>query len=288
MNIAYILLRFFAGFLACVDQSIAAFGQNFSDTELLFLHHFFGIYQILFFMLSGRFLLAKEYADYKRFYVRRILKIGLPFIVFSFLSLTLQIGFSVSLGFAKDFCRGFLTGTISDDFSFMYLLFTFYLVVPFLAKMVQSLDVSKRISLLFVIGGYYTFFDFCVITDSKLSIASFPFLNLFGYALAGYLLDHIQLSKKKERLLIIIGFFALLVSYLEICLCPGVNWSIADFSLTRYLTAVGLWLLLSRNSFAICIQKTDTVNDKVLRLMNNSIYYFTMLVLLMLQFLKKQ
>lgn len=271
MKLSYFLLRLLAGIFACVDQ----LANLKSDVAV----HIVGLYTILFFMLSGRFLLAGYQNNTKEFYIRRVIKIVLPFCVFSLLSLILQIGFSISFGFLKDYVTRLLTGTIEPAFSGMNVLFTFYLVLPFLAKMVQTLTSKERLSLLWVIGGYFTFFDICVLAGVKLNMASFPFLNMIGYALVGYLLDHCAMSAKQEKRLMILGVVAFGIAICEILFMPGVNFSIDTYCLTRYLTAIGVYLFVTR----IPLPSMEKGNKyyRIVKLSSDLIFYIVMLAILM-------
>lgn len=94
MIFSYVLLRIIAGIIACFDLIFSLFENTFSEMTTTFAHHVLGICQMIFFMLSGRFLLAKKYENLTKFYLGRIIKIGIPFLLASLLILISQIGFS--------------------------------------------------------------------------------------------------------------------------------------------------------------------------------------------------
>ncbi len=248
MKVSYQALRIFACISASVCYIISYFHMDSSAVGTV-LFHVLVSYQALFFMLSGRFLMEKYDGDMAGFYWRRFYKIGIPFLVASLIALTTKIGFSVSLGFARDFVKGVCFGNIEEAYSFMYGLFVFYLVVPFLSVMVKALGEKEKHALLYLLVGYFVFFDLCVVLDLRLFIVTYPFLNFIGYALMGYLIDYIDLSKKAYRGILIAGGLALLVSTLEKIICPDVNWALDTYCLTRALMCLAVYLFVTRRKF---------------------------------------
>lgn len=248
MKVSYQLLRI----LACISASVCYIMHYFhmdSSAVGTVLFHVLVSYQALFFMLSGRFLLEKYDGNFVSFYWRRFCKIGIPFMIASLIALITKIGFSVSLGFAKDFIKGVCFGNIEEAYSFMYGLFVFYLVVPFLSVMVKALDEREKCALLGLLIGYFVFFDLCVVLDLRLFIVTYPFLNFVGYALMGYLIDHVDLSPKMYRGVLIAGGLALLVSTLEKLICPDVNWALDTYCLSRALMCLAVYLFVTRRRF---------------------------------------
>ena len=266
MKVSYHLLRI----LACISASVCYIIHYFhmdSSAVGTVLFHVLVSYQALFFMLSGRFLLEKYNGNFVSFYWRRFYKIVFPFLIASFVALVCKIGFSVSLGFAKDFVMGICFGNIEEAYGFMYGLFAFYLVVPFLSVMVKALEEKEKIALLCMLVGYFVFFDLCVVLNLRLFIVTYPFLNLIGYALMGYLIDRIRLTKKAYWRIVIAGAVAVVVSTLEKLICPDLNWALDSYCLTRALMCLAIYLLVTRKNL-----KHENVN-KVICVLGKATYY---------------
>lgn len=249
MKISYQLLRIIACICACFYLIIDVLDVGGNSHGILVLKNLFVSYQPLFFMLSGRFILERYDGKLSKFYLRRFLKIVLPFLVASGIALMSRIGFSVSFGFVKDYIKGICFHTIEPSYSFMYVMFVFYLIAPFLARMVQSLSEKERRQFILLLTGYFVFFDICVIADLRLSIASYPFINMFAYALLGYLIDFISLTGKERKAICVMGVFALFVSSAEVLFMPEVNWAIDSFCLTRVLICMMVYLAVTGIKF---------------------------------------
>lgn len=245
MKTSYQVLRI----LACISASFCYIISYFHIDQMTVgtvIFHVLVSYQALFFMLSGRFLLEKYDGNPGKFYADRIRKIGLPFLIASLIALVTKIGFSVSFGFVKDYVKGVCLGTIEETYSFMYSMFVFYLVVPFLAVMVKALTEKERRSLLYLLVGYFVFFDLCVVLDLRLFIVTYPFLNYIGYALIGYLIDHISLKEKEYKGILVAGAVAAVVSCVEAVVCPDLNWALDSYCLTRVLMCLAIYLVVTR------------------------------------------
>lgn len=276
MKVSYQLLRI----LACVSASVCYILYYFhmdSSTVGTVLFHVLVSYQALFFMLSGRFLLDKYDGNILGFYWRRFYKIVIPFLFASFVALICKIGFSVSLGFAKDFIKGVCLGNIEEAYGFMYGLFVFYLVVPFLSVMVKALSRKEKQALLYLLIGYFVLFDLCVVLDLRLFIVTYPFLNLIGYALIGYLIDHIDLTKKAYWKILIAGVIALFVSVLEKLICPDLNWALDTYCLTRALMCLAIYLFVTKRK----LEHENT--NKVIGVLGRATYYVALVLPVLVQ-----
>lgn len=278
MKASYQLLRI----LACISASVCYIIHYFhmdSSAVGTVLFHVLVSYQALFFMLSGRFLLEKYDGNIPGFYWRRFYKIAIPFLIASLVALIAKIGFSVSLGFIRDYVKGVCFGGIEEAYGFMYGLFVFYLVVPFLSVMVKALGEKEKRALLYLLVGYFVFFDLCVILDLRLFIVTYPFLNLIGYALMGYLIDYISLKDKAYKGILIAGGVAVVVSTLEKLICPDLNWALDTYCLTRALMCLAIYLFVTRRKIP------EGRLSKGIVAVGNATYYFALALPILIQLL---
>lgn len=236
------------------------------------LRNFLASWPMLFMMLSGEFLLGKQTRSAGRFYLERIIKIGIPFVISSFVCLAVKIGFSVSLGFLRDFTKMFLTGMIDERYSFLYDIFLFYLMVPFLSAMLEALDEKGKKALLVLIVCYFAFFDICVLTDMRLAVRGYPFLNLYAYAITGYLISHVEFSKGWKKGMILAGAVSLIISSLEFLFLNGRNWALDTYCPTRFFICIGTYLLFGQ------IPISEGRFEKGINAAGRAVYYVSLLV----------
>ncbi len=99
----------------------------------------------LFFMISGKFNLNKEFSsvgDYKNFYIKKGVSILLPFFLISALMYFLK--FPASQWGIKDFIKMFLNGGIEPTYWFMYVLIGITALSPFYSKMLRAMSKTDK------------------------------------------------------------------------------------------------------------------------------------------------
>jgi len=162
----------------------------------------------------------------------------------SLIILVSEIGFSVSLGFIKDFIKGFLGGAIESEYWFVYKMAGICLVMPFFSKMIQALNKKQVINFIWLLIAFIGFFDMAVLLGYRLAVNSFPFLNWGLYVMLGCLLDRLEWTGKERVLACVFGAVSFAVSTMEAVLWPGVNWVLEDLSVTRIGICIMLFVLL--------------------------------------------
>ena len=155
----------------------------------------------IFFMISGATLIDyRERYSTKEYFIKRIKKTVIPFIVWSIVGLLYNIFVSkdnINLGYIIGifFCP---TGV----YWFFAPLFTIYLIIPILA----CIPKEKR-NKIFFYGAFLSFFANGLVPFIQNNLYFFPFKMVFSvgndytfYVLAGYILRNLRLSRKKEIL----------------------------------------------------------------------------------------
>lgn len=208
----------------------------------------------LFFMISGYFTLDKDFFDIKNFYLKKFTKIGIPFIIMSFLYYLRTLYFSGNISLIlvmkdiPDFIMQFLTGNISSHFWFMYYLIGAYVMSPFLSKMVKNLSDKELIIFTTICFGLQTFIT--TVSFTKWSFyyqvfLTFGIINWMYYFLLGYSVKRlISVKRIKKCVLVFVLFVALVVVMLEKRFIPTSNPYIDNQSPTMMLTTVSIFLLL--------------------------------------------
>ena len=114
--------------------------------------NFFMICNPLFFMLSGKFNLNKEFnslEDYKKYYKSKIITIFIPFFIVSIIIYFLNNYNNLSI---IDFFEKFTSGSIEGTYWFIYNLIGIIIITPFLSKMIKNMNLlDKKIYFYFVI-----------------------------------------------------------------------------------------------------------------------------------------
>ena len=166
----------------------------------------------IFFMISGATLIDyRERYSTKEYFIKRIKKTVIPFIVWSIVGLLYNIFVSkdnINLGYIIGifFCP---TGV----YWFFAPLFTIYLIIPILA----CIPKEKR-NKIFFYGAFLSFFANGLVPFIQNNLYFFPFKMVFSvgndytfYVLAGYILRNLRLSRKKEILVYLLSIIWLLI-----------------------------------------------------------------------------
>jgi len=200
----------------------------------------------LIFMAAAVLFFRMYRGDLFDYYIKKGLVLFGAMFLISWAALAAQIGFSVSLTYAKDVIRGFFLRTVSPDLWIMYSLFGFFLVAPFLKRMAEGLSQKEKKWLLGVLVGYFAFFTGGVLLDYKIMFYGYPFLNWITYALSGYLVLTIEWTKTQVRGIYIAGISAFIISTVEALCFPGVNWSLDTFCLSRIVICLAFFLWVGK------------------------------------------
>ena len=105
--------------------------------------NFFMISNPLFFILSGKFSLNKEFEtskDYKRFYKNKMITIIIPFII---ASIIIYIVFNENKSI-QNFIKKFVGGDIEGTYWFIYTLIGMMIFSPFLSKMIKNMNLTDK------------------------------------------------------------------------------------------------------------------------------------------------
>ncbi len=157
----------------------------------------------LFFMISGYLLLSSPTADnFASFYKKRFFKILPPFLIWSFIyycdnCITYHMPFRI-----QDFFIHLGTQNIVYHFWYLYSILFFYLLTPFIKKIINQCDKKELYFFLFLILLPTTISPFLNRLAQKWCF-SFPMLidGYWGYFLLGYLLGTYPVEKKQQNIL---------------------------------------------------------------------------------------
>ncbi len=207
----------------------------------------------LFFMISGFLLLSKDIPNIKAFYKKRILKIGIPFIIydiFYYVYMSASAGRDISV---SGFFAELLHNGSAYHLWFVYSILFIYLLMPFLRIIVKNCNLNSLI-LLFILaifqtsirpfintmsgGGFYLF-----LTDDGIT-------GYIGYVILGYILGTYDFSKHTRRIIYALSIASFVLTPLltmNSAVKTGEYLFIGGYSLNHYIEAAGIFLWCKTN-----------------------------------------
>lgn len=215
----------------------------------------------LFFMISGYLLLNKEISSVSAFYKKRIIKIGIPFVlydVFYFFYMNLSSGSAISI---KGFFDELMIQGSSYHLWFVYSILFIYLLMPFLQKIVKSSN-EKQLFLLLCLAVFQTtlrpFINTIFAGKIYLQLTDDGFMGYIGYIILGYILGKYGFSKRTNITIYIVGalFFVLTPIFsMKSVVNSGEFLFAGGYSLNHYIEAAAIFVFcknhISRPSKAV-------------------------------------
>ncbi len=218
----------------------------------------------LFFMLSGRFNLKKEFntkEDYKKFYIKRIVTLLVPFLIFS---IVIYIYCNFNNLNIINFLKGLLAGNIEGTYWFVYTLLGIMIFSPFFSKMLKNMNLFEK-KLFFIIS-------FCINTFITIfavfKIPNMITFNIVGlvhwnsYYLMGEYIEEIFSTRKSRKIIMLIGLLAFVLQFILRCTIKT-GYRLSDPSPLLTLQALALYFLV--------LEFVKIKNEKV----KNVISYFS-------------
>ncbi|MBM6955335.1 acyltransferase [Limosilactobacillus coleohominis] len=216
----------------------------------------------IFFMNSGAMLVNyRERQSTKTFAIKRIRRVLIPFLCWSFFYYLFDLRFIAAPGpiihknpSVKDFILGLVNNNINNIFWFFYAIMAIYITLPII-----SLAAKKHKDYLFFIV-FLSFFlnDFANwiggIFNVKLQSEYFNFTLMIylPYALIGYLVKESYFSRKQENLIIIAGLLSVICSVVDVV-------NIGKLSVFNHigpmLYSTSIYLIIKRLSYCKIINK---------------------------------
>lgn len=223
------------------------FSEQFNTTWIIttIFTDLFLICNPLFFMLSGRFNLKKEFntkEDYKRFYIKRSVSLLVPFLIFS---IALYIYRNFNHLSIIDFAKGLLAGNIEGTYWFVYTLLGIIIFSPFFSKMLKHMNLFEK-KLFFMIS-------FCVNTFitvfAVFKIPNMITFNIVGlvywnfYYLTGEYIEEIFSTKKSRKIIMLVGVLAFVLQFILRCTIET-GYRLSDPSPLLTLQALALYFFV--------------------------------------------
>lgn len=190
--------------------------------------------------------LLEKFSQEKGQYGKELLLCFLTCLLSQGICYVLQNGVHISIGYCNRYVRTVLAGPLLDSASRWYELLIFAIFVPFLSCMLLHLNEKMKRSLLFVILGYFTFFTIEIFGNITIKIACYPFLNIWGYIVAGWLLLHITWTRKEKTAGIICWILSIAILELEYFCYPDASQMEDFYFIFKCITILGVFCILCR------------------------------------------
>lgn len=154
----------------------------------------------LFFMISGA-LLLKEDESLAKLFQKRILRIAVVILLFSFMQYVVDLaeGKDIPVS-AAYFIKGVASGTIQETYWFLYAYMGMLFIIPFLRSMVKGMNGELFRYLLVLEAAMAVFVPIiCSLSGMKVSSSMLYLNDYVFYMLMGYALEHGKLYGGREE-----------------------------------------------------------------------------------------
>lgn len=218
----------------------------------------------LFFMLSGRFNLKKEFntkEDYKQFYIKKIVTLLVPFLIFSIVIYVYRNFNNLSI---IDFLKGLLAGNIEGTYWFVYTLLGIMIFSPFFSKMLKNMNLFEK-KLFFIISFCVNTFITVFAVFKIPNIITFEIVGLVHwnfYYLMGEYIEEIFSTIKSRKIIMLIGLLAFALQFILRCTI-NTGYRLSDPNPLLTLQALALYFFV--------LEFVKIKNEKV----KNVISYFS-------------
>lgn len=238
----------------------------------------------LFVMISGALLLDDHREmSYKNFLSKRISKIFIPLVCWSFIYYSYQVMANWFPSFSiKQLISMFLTDSISPHFWFMYMILGIYLTAPIVK--IFTRHAKRRDIEYFLMLWFYVSFIVKMMKDYlgySFNIELFSVTNYVGFFVLGYYLSHFEFKKIGGKLAIFSTVIGMAITFfLTYFPTKNAGGVFQDFWYNYHtfgvlLSAIGMFLLFKRYVSQI---KLDVISNTISRL-SFGIYLVHLLVM---------
>lgn len=209
----------------------------------------------IFFMNSGAMLLNyRERQNTSHFFKRRLLRVALPFLIWSifyYIYGYYQYAFPgifhhTTFGL-RDFTEAFVDNKINSLFWFFYIIIQLYVATPVFAILAKKhKDILCYVAVIaFISADVYSYIDHTLHLNLMKSMLTQPLLasSWIQYFIFGYLIKEDYFSRKVENGMIIFGMFTFILNIVNDLTINSYNLlqSISDFPY-----AVAIYLIIKR------------------------------------------
>ena len=215
----------------------------------------------MFFLLSGRFNLAEKNAEYPlSFYKRRVWSVIVPFIIASAVCFVWE---RTLLGEEGGYLNALIEVFPNTHFWFVYELTGLLFWAPFISRMVNALDLNKKLILtagVLVCQATFVFLkDIGIYPGYELPLMGWPL-----FFIVGSFAD--QISERWKNIITVIGAVCFFVSMLQMRIFPDSSQGLQDMSPKYFFFVLALYYWIQK----IMLPKPA---EKVVSYMAENSYY---------------
>lgn len=241
-----------------------------------------------FFMLTGAFALTKKTKNKNIFYKKAFVRIFIPFILFSIINYL----YVCHINSVRPTITALMSQIINYPGTeyhlwFMYIILIFYLFMPFLQKMVRSLDQHELLTLItviFLLGNLTSNISLIAANHDKyiLNGISLPSIVVYlNYLFIGYYLSKYGVSKHIRRIIYIIGILSIfLLPFLSLTVFPdtAMEGLVNGCGVLPFFIAISIFIFAKYKSSANLIQDcTQKISTKIMVYLSTISFFIYMI-----------
>jgi surface polysaccharide O-acyltransferase-like enzyme len=216
-------------------------------------------------MISGALLLQKDY-DINVFFKKRISKVVIPFIAWSFIFYVWSMRKNLIRFSIADLLKKFVEGNVYYHLWFFYIIIALYLITPFIRVLIKNAS-DRMVGCMIAVWFLNTAIIPMINKFLKVSIYfNIPMLSEYlGYFILGYYINKIEIKKIYR---IVLYMFAISSVIANVYLTRHISLSRMKFegffynylSLTTIVTAAALFVLFKYIEWQRAISNIKTLN----------------------------
>lgn len=241
-------------------------------------------------LISGRLMLNSKEEEIVPFLKKRISKIIIPLVFWSFIYFLLvnKSNFQWNSSFIISFFKNLYVGDVHIHLWYLYMIVGLYLITPVIKPYVNSAKMSNLIYFVivwFVSNGIIGFSE--KFTGYKLAFNLSFFHWSIGYFILGFILDKYKFSKSQKRIVYVLGFIGLIVTIFGTYILTKHNEGVLVEHLYSYyapnviFTSIAIFLIVKNIDWDSVIGNNVFARKLIQSLSNTSfgIYLIHLLVL---------
>lgn len=239
---------------------------------------------LLFVFISGALLLNKKPEKASDFYLKRFVKIIIPFLVYSYMYLWIdKYHFSFEIFLPNVFFESFIkiiSSPVSYHFWFVYMIIGIYLFVPYLRKMMQNLTDTECRNL-FILLYCVSFIKYLLPSfGMKLGISNLLIIEWLIPFVLGYLMTRSCINSH-YKIIYVCGILSFIFLIIAKRYFPNIN-HLYDLAPTMLMQCQAIFLFFIRNKKQIC---SNALMNKFVSFISNYCYEIYLIHALILDIL---
>ena len=202
----------------------------------------------IFFIISGALILNGKDESLSDFYFKRVSKILIPLLIYSYFYLFIYYDKFASSNFYNFIIatRKVINGPVYYHLWFVYTIFGIYLFTPFIKKMLKNLTYKQLFMLILLIFLIRVNNNYLSVFGLSIGFNNLSFIDWNLYFILGYFLTHPDTIKFKKYIYLS-AIICFILTFFIIRFMPKFNQNIYDLAPTMILISSGFFMFFESN-----------------------------------------